>query len=270
MTKELGNQDDPLDANLEEALPGLNQWQRVNNMELQKVKEAVQQVQSGFQNVNNQFDELHDVLKSNREDSDRHLAATFVNIAQKLLERGGSTVNGLRQDNVIAEELRQVVTGTSSRTAQAAQPIESPGDAEELTDTLFQMVPKHLSLLDLVHEWYGSADYYDEYGGIKGRNERFKTQWRKKCSINAMHYSRTERTVRAVNEYATMHGINTYDAAERLDEVYKVECKESVTNFVKWAQHEGLLAKKKSRGTSQQARRTTVIYINLCSRSKFF
>jgi hypothetical protein len=126
-----------------------------------------------------------------------------------------------------------------------------PSPISETHSSLFRMKPKHLILLELVHEWYGTGDWYDGYGGIQGRNSRKDLKgWRAQCCINQMHYSRTERTVKAINEYATQNGIDKYQAALALQEIYQ-ECKCSVSNFVTWAQSENLLAKKKARGRTR-------------------
>jgi hypothetical protein len=68
--------------------------------------------------------------------------------------------------------------------------------------------------------------------------------------------SRTKRTVEAVEEYARINTLDVYEAAERLQLTYTT-CKHSVANFVKWAQQNNLLGKKKARGRSIRRRATT-------------
>jgi hypothetical protein len=234
---------------------------------LKKVKEAVSTLGGTFDHLEERvvhgLDYLHDTLMSTRQQSDRQLAHTFLGIARKLLESSGGSTEGY---SAISEEcfdgLAGVPTGSLRVAPDITQPMETNNtntpDADDEEDpanvhSLFRMVPKHISILDLVNEWYGTGDYYDEYGGIAGRNAAYKSQWRKRCSINAMHYSRTEQSVRIVEEYAITHGVDRYVAADRLQHVYAVECKESVTNFVGWGQDNGFIAKKKSRGRAAAA-----------------
>jgi hypothetical protein len=57
--------------------------------------------------------------------------------------------------------------------------------------------------------------------------------------------------VKAINEYASRNGIDRYQAALALQEIYE-QCKCSVSNFVVWAQGENLLPKKQARGRSRR------------------
>jgi hypothetical protein len=50
MTNELTNPKDPLDANLGKVLPGVHQWPRINNTELNKVKDEVSNIGARFDN----------------------------------------------------------------------------------------------------------------------------------------------------------------------------------------------------------------------------
>jgi hypothetical protein len=102
--------------------------------------------------------------------------------------------------------LEEPVVANAAQDTSERSPTLEPDPAEE--HQLYRMKPKHLSLLDLVHEWFSTGDYYDGYGGINGRNDLFKNRWKKFCSINQMQYSRTMRTVNAVEEYARRNNID--------------------------------------------------------------
>ena len=69
---------------------------------------------------------------------------------------------------------------------------------------------------------------------------------------NAVQYSHTERTVKAVEEYARLNSIDQYEAAERLQEEFE-QCRCSVANFVTWAQGNDYLVTKKTRGKHKKA-----------------
>jgi Transcriptional activator of glycolytic enzymes len=254
MTKELRDQKDPLDACLEQVLPGVHQWHRINNNKMAKLEELVLRMDGKLVNG---IEQMTETITLTQQESDKQLAFSFLNIAQKLLERSGlsggvpagdmigspfaGNVTGITED-----ALMESVGGTPNPALATGTANENDADPADVLG-LFRMIPKHLSLLDLVNEWFGTGDFHDEYGGIEGRNERYKSRWRKQCSINAMHYSRTERTVRAVEEYGKMHHVDKYVAAERLQHVYAIECKTSVTKFVLWAMEQGLIAKKGTR-----------------------
>lgn len=255
MTKELSDQKDPLDANLEKVLPGVHQWHRINSNQMSKLEESLRRIDGKLESG---FEQMSETIALSQKESDKHLALSFLNIAQKLLDRNGLSVNvqtgvighspGATSVTGVTEELLMSPIGGGNSNPASATATTNDKEADPAdTHMLFRMVPKHLNLLELVNEWFGNGDYYDEYGGIDGRNKRYKARWRKKCSINLMHYSRTERTVRAVEEYGKIHGVDKYVAAERLQHVYAIECKTSVTKFVEWAQMHELIAKKGTR-----------------------
>jgi len=60
----------------------------------------------------------------------------------------------------------------------------------------------------------GIGELHDGYGGIDGRNRRFKHHWKKFSNINARHFSRIELTVKAVLYFAESNGIYKFLAAE--------------------------------------------------------
>ena len=98
-------------------------------------------------------------------------------------------------------------------------------------------------------EWYGLGEFQDKYGGVDGRIKKYNstTKWRKKCAIHAMHFSRTQRTVKTIEDYANKESITVDEACVALQPMYE-SCERSVANFVKLAQTEGLLKTRASRG----------------------
>jgi hypothetical protein len=107
------------------------------------------------------------------------------------------------------------------------------------------MVTRHKSLADLWEEWHGVGTYYDAFGGIKGRDEKLGSKWRK--HLNAQHHSRTKRVVEAIEKHS-----ERFDSVETaigfLEDLYQTTCKKSVSLMVTACQAKGLLAKKKPRG----------------------
>jgi hypothetical protein len=263
MTDALSSQEDPLDANMEKVLPSLHQWHRINNQEMSNLRDSVQGLTGTLSDWGTKFDtgfqHLHQALKCNNTELKEEMAFTFIDVARRLLRSGGtvdpSTLDQLVHRPRISHYPVQDPDEPMIPTQDNPSDIDSEDPAE--VHQLFRMVPKHLVLQDLVHEWFGTGAYEDTYGGIEGRNKSCKKsgQWRKHTGINNMHYSRTERTVQAVKEYALIHSLDKYVAAERLQEVYEVQCKCSVTNFVKWAQQQTppLVRTRKVRGRAAAA-----------------
>jgi hypothetical protein len=258
MTSELTNQEDPLDANMEKVLPGLHQWHRINNEGLSKLKGTVQDLTSSVSDLGTKFDtsfhHLSETLKSNNAELKEEMAYTFMDVARRLLQSGGGAVDNSTLDELVHRPriTQEPVHDPEESVIPAQDEVTGMNeDDPAIVHQLFRMVPKHLVLLDLVHEWFGTGDYYDSYGGIEGRNSACKKvgPWRTHCGIDKMHYSRTERTVRAVKEYGLLNSVDMYVAAERLQSVFE-ECKCSVSNFVKWAQQQTppLIATRKARG----------------------
>jgi hypothetical protein len=257
MTQELASQNDPLDANLEKVLPSLHEWHKINKDEMLRLKQAVSTMDCKVSDIHSKIDsgfgDIKDALMSNKVQLKQELAGSFLEIAKYLVQDAGGQVS----DHTTVAEIVNLRRMTIDEPifANAAQ---DTGDTSPIIETdpaedhqLYRMKPKHLILLDVVHEWFGTGDYYDEYGGIDGRNKLFKSRWKKLCCINQMQYSRTMRTINAVEEYARRNNnIDKYLAAEQLQQCYE-ECKCSIANFVRWAQSKELLEKKRSRGKNK-------------------
>jgi hypothetical protein len=252
MARELTNQQDPLDANMEKVLPSLHQWHRINNEEMSRLKQSLcEKVDDLAAKFETGFESFNNVLMSNKSDLKQELAHTFLQIAKGFLQDGAIVNNSTFEDIAARQRITQEPVEDTAGTSNPAQDDDIEVDPAE-AHQMFRMVPKHVVLWDLVHEWFGTGDYYDDYGGIEGRNIAFKTRWRKLCGLNAMHYSRTERTVRAVQQYGKINKLDKYVAAERLQPQFE-QCKCSITNFVAWAQDENLLEKKAARGRAKAA-----------------
>jgi hypothetical protein len=260
MAKELSSQNDPLDANLEKVLPSLHEWHRINKDEMARLKQSFSTMDCKMSDicnkVDNGFEQLTATLMSNKKQTKQEMAGTFLEIAKYLVKDGHQV-----SDTTTLADIVGPCTMTLDEPVGSPNPaqdtFEASPNAESATGDylLFRMKPKHVSLLDLVHEWFGTGDYYDGYGGIHGRNSNksLLKDWMKVCCINQMQYSRTKRTVEAVSEYARLNNIDVYQSAERLQLSYTA-CKHSVANFVNWAQGDevNLLAKKKARGRAKR------------------
>jgi hypothetical protein len=264
MSQELASQNDPLDANLEKVIPSLHEWHRINKNEMFHLKESVSTIDGKLSEMQQKIDgglqDVKRVLLSNNERAKQELAASFLQIAKYLIR----DASGQSTDSPTSPTLARIVGGPSRMTldelpedghppAQDSEEYNEGSPNSETPIATFRMKPKHLILLELLHEWYGVGDYDDGFGGIQGRNENHK-EWKKLCgrSFNQGHYSRTERTVKAVLEYGRLNNIDVFLAADRLQLLW-VENKCSVSNFVIWAQQNHFLEKKGARGRAKAA-----------------
>jgi hypothetical protein len=173
MKQQLSSQDDPLDANLEKVLPTLHEWHRINRDEMSHLKEAVATIDVKMSDVHTKIDdnfsEMKEVLMSQKQVNKRELAGTFLEVAKCLVKDVGCEIdlNGTTLADILGPS-----TMTMDDPVDNTDPAQDT-DASPMSETnvsLFRMKPKHIILLELVHEWYGTGEWY--YGGIQGRNSR--------------------------------------------------------------------------------------------------
>ena len=262
MKHALETEDCPLDANLEKVMPGVHQWHQVTNDSINNLNKCVKDFQG---EVKGELENLLSIIMIAKEDSKHDLARVCMSIAMQLMQGGPGDSNAVNMSN-LQNMLLTMPQPTGTRSPQASNTTTDPttvtGAAtttttqEDSTDPadldcnrLFRMKPKHTSLSALMKEWFGLDEFYDGHGGIQGRIDKYKstTKWRKKCMIHPQHFSRTMRTVKAVEEFARQQGIGEMAAAAKLEENFAA-CEKSSANFVTWAQQQGLLTKRASRG----------------------
>ena len=128
--------------------------------------------------------------------------------------------------------------------------------ADAVDHRQFRMAPRHEKLTDLYNECCGLDRFHDPHGGMCGRDKSFGSKWRRHMSgREKAHYSRTRRTLAAVESFAAQHKIEPLEACVAL----QVACESSrcsVANFVKYCQGEGLLTKKMARGKKNSTSNT--------------
>ena len=108
MKTALSSEVNPLDARLENVLPGVNQWHRANH---EAVTTLAKQVSELDGRMIQGMQEVHDAVMSHREESDRRLAETFLDIARQLLS--GQSPSASLPGSVPRETLASP-TGTST------------------------------------------------------------------------------------------------------------------------------------------------------------
>jgi len=69
---------------------------------------------------------------------------------------------------------------------QEAVPSSSGETPEHPDHATYNMRPRHASLSDMWDEWHGQGQFCDRHGGIKGRESKHKSKWRK--HIDGQHF----------------------------------------------------------------------------------
>ena len=243
--------DCPLDANLEKVMPGVHQWHQATNDSINSLSRNVSDLKG---ELKGELDNLYGTLVTAKEDTKLDLAKVHMAIALQLMQGGVgdvNTVNMQSMSNLLLTSPQPTMRSPETTTTAATTVTPTTQDPADLDiNRLFRMKPKHSSLIGVLKEWYGLDEFADELGGIQGRIDMYKstTKWRKHCMIHPQHFSRTMRTVRAVEEFARKEGVDRMAAAAHLEEDF-AKCEKSVAAFVTLAQSHGLLSKRSSRIT---------------------
>lgn len=261
MKNALENEANPLDANLEAVLPGVHQWHQVNQSGMQALGNKIDSLSS---NVQQSLVNVAGNMERQQEESDKRLASSFLAIARQLLATSPSrsrknTDEDFNYDLHLAGDIDGAARMSKLPPMPTANSFESPtkeqGQHQTKRNTSdgglkFRMKARHASLSDLWAEWHGEEPFYDELGGIKGRDKRDGAKWRK--HLDAQHYSRCKRIVAGIHNFAAQQEISTTEATAVLETAFENNSK-SPANFVVYLQAKGLLAKKKARGKKRES-----------------
>ena len=241
----------PLDASLEKVMPGVHQWHQITNDTINSLARNVTDLKG---ELKGEMENLHGTLLTAKEDTRMDLARVHMAIALQLMQGGVGDVTNVNMNslptNMLLTSPQPTVRCPYTTTPPTMATEEVPQDPADLdANRLFRMKPKHSSLTGVIKEWFGLDEFADGHGGIQGRIDKYKstTKWRKKSMIHPQHFSRTMRTVKAVEQLARQQGIDTVAAASMLEERFQA-CEKSLANFVNWAQQDGLIMKRASRG----------------------
>jgi Transcriptional activator of glycolytic enzymes len=245
MKKALQEEKSPLDACLESVLPGVHQWHQANNQAVVRLVERVDVFAEGTAGGINTLITKMERMEQQREEQDRRIVT--------MLELGAQA---FRKEQFSERPLTTTTTATqieneTNRPAGAPPATPTTNEEDDVdVHASYRMRPKHRNLTELYDEWIGAGDFADNYGGIEGRNKKYRAQWRKHIPPHV--HSRTERTVEGIRAYAKQKGLHVYDACRQLQAEYEAR-KFSVANMVNYLINIGVLDKKKSRGRTTHA-----------------
>ncbi|MGL5936677.1 MAG: hypothetical protein ACRCZI_13770 [Cetobacterium sp.] len=249
MKQALSEEKSPLDACLESVLPGVHQWHHANQA---AVSTLANDMRSMNNNMNHGFSQVIEELQETRRQrvAQEKSFATLLDMGRRVLLTG----EPLQAETPLLSPSKFLNEGTPLCTRLFDTPSSpvldcTPKCASDQHKT-YIMKPKHATLVDLYSEWIGIGDFHDGFGGIEGRNKTMGPSWRK--HLSAYTYSRTERTVKGIRQFAKQNGLGELDACRDLQQVYAQQrC--SVKNMVDYFTAEGLLSKRKPRGKPSKA-----------------
>lgn len=245
MKRELETAVDPLDANLEKVLPGVQQWHATHHQALTKMSSDYQELKN-FTNAHlqNQGSVMKQIADRQQQQAEQ-MRQAFHNAAMAF----SPTEPNSPEDHSLDFDLDPIEEDEAEganyyRAGPDGRP--RPTDQETAEDQKkFKMKPKHMSLHDLYDEWYGLGIYDDGLGGVAGREQRYDKRWRKHLENN--HFSRTKAIVAAIEAFAKEKNCSASDACSYLQEAYNSK-NNSVGNFRTHCQNMGLIPKGKQRG----------------------
>ena len=226
MATELRNENNPLDANMEKVLPGLHQWHNINGNRIERVERALNTLSS---NINVTLQTLKEETEAERYRGDQRLAETFRRLADSY---GGNNNQPMEEEGTVE--------------CQPESPAQPQATADTESDWTKYLVAKHQSLLGLYNEWHGLEEYEDQFGGIKGREDRFGASWRR-GTVNSKQFSRTKQVIDAIAKFAEEGSMPELEAVAFLEEDFVDGCKCSVTAFVKNLKKRGLVTERPPR-----------------------
>jgi Transcriptional activator of glycolytic enzymes len=253
----------PLDAKLESVLPGVHNWHKENQSAVQSVDRKVAALDGKLstvdQRINDGFFHLERSLQQRQMESDRRIAASFIDIAQRFLNSSGSgssfdlTAEQLMQEigySHCTDEMDYDEDIIDSEPQQTMTQQQQQQQESSSLDRLYQFAPKIHTLSDLYDEWHGIGKWQgDPHGGIIGRNKQHKAKWRSKLSGHAkQHYSRMARSILAIENYAKQHNCCEEEAVAMLEDMYVTECGTSLSGFVAKCQELNYIKKASPRG----------------------
>jgi Centromere DNA-binding protein complex CBF3 subunit, domain 2/Transcriptional activator of glycolytic enzymes len=249
MKAALVNDDCPLDAKLENVIPGLHQWHRANDQALKSVIEAVDNHMTGLRETLSTIQDTQVAGVSNiKEEIARSFACAAVSISprhhvqastqqkcppRKEFDSGLDELADLFGNEPTSETTMEVTTNTNS-----------------VMTRRFFMKAKHQTLRSLYEEWYGIGNFADCDGGIDGRERKLGPNWRK--HIDRQQFSRASRVVAAIQTVMKQNGLTWEAAVEKLEPMF-ASSNQSTAKMVENLQTAGILRKGKPRGSNSKS-----------------
>ena len=248
----------PMDAELEKVLPGVNQRLNANHSVLLYLQ---QNMGCLAETVTAGFEKVLSATETWKTEADRMVGCSLVEAGNNLLRQSSPTSPGGQSVSEFEREFEFVhacarmdttATTTVTATPRMLSQSQTPRSNKAQTATgspddhcRYKLSMKHASLTSVWNEWFGFDEFKDDYGGINGRNKLHGSKWRK--HINATAYSKLSQLIKGIQQYAGEHNMRPEDVIDEWNSLF-VEAKLSVSNLVKAMQASGKFKKLKPRG----------------------
>lgn len=217
----------PLDATLENVLPGVHERLDANRKTTEdlvgKVTELTSTVIASIENS-------HD-FSMQRLESEINL------MLRRIRDPSIQDVNDQADYTTITQE-----------TPERSRPNSQTNHNEE-----FPTIPiTYASLHQLYSHWTGGDEYENMYPGGIARLEHEKgSSWRKTWDNSAnKRLSKMKAIVLAIEREATDNNISPTEVLQSWEDIYSKDCKGKLSNFHSWAVGSGKIELKKARGRS--------------------
>ena len=242
-------EENPYDASMEKCLPGVN-------LRFQHAEEQRQQQHEAVLEALNIINT--NVLANQQKLMERESHFPRL-LGEALVETGNSVIARACGDSVQTLSPPRV-TGTTldGKSPEQTSPVELPSPLEELQNvpphkpdpSLIRMAVKHGTLTSLWNEWFGLANYADDFGGVHGRNQNCPG-WRKSAKIDNSLFSRHKRIVTAISEEAKRTGQQPEDIIREWEPLFQ-RANLVTGNFVVALQQLGKIKVRQSRGKTKR------------------
>ena len=233
MRDALQHEEDPLDAKLENVIPGMSRWHSATNAELHNINMRLEEEKA---ERNLQHDETTKTLRSL---SSNVVALIALNLNR---ENNNDIVTAMLQQQLgNGGAILAATDGRDNNNSTALVPVNSTPTSVRP----FSMVPNHKTLEDMWNEWHGEGKYADSDGGIAGRNKELGSKWRK--HLPTQHYSRTSRIIKMIESKRQVDGCSIEQTLAELQPIF-VECEHRLAGMVIKSQELGYITKQEPRG----------------------
>jgi hypothetical protein len=227
MRGQLNGASSPLDATLENVLPGVHERLDANRKTTEdlvgKVTELTSTVIASIEN--------------SRDFSMQRLESEINLMLQRIRDPSIQDVNGQSGHRTIT---------------QGTRPERSPPNSQT-NHTEYPTIPiTYVSLHQLYNHWTGEDDFENMYPGGIARLEHEKgSSWRKTWDNSAnKRLSKLKAIVLAIEREAANNNISPNQVLQTWEDIYSIDCKGKLSNFHSWAVGNGKIELKKARGRS--------------------
>jgi ribosome assembly protein YihI (activator of Der GTPase) len=242
----LASESNPMDADLEKVLPGVNERLNAQHSLLVGFQQHVDhKIDRLTETVATGFDRVASLTENWKEETDKIIGCTLVEAGNNLLRNPPMSPGAASTASTASTNAGTDASNRNTQEKRQEQGQQTSRQSSPENHCRYRMQMKHPSLASVWREWFGLEEFEDEYGGINGRNKMFKAKWRQ--HLNGTSYSKVSQLIKGVNAYAVSNRLQPEAVIAEWEGIFTA-CKHSVNNMVKALQDLGKLKKLKQRG----------------------